>query len=82
MLELLTWIAERPRTYSETIDAWKSSCPRLAVWEDALTDGLVHVKRGRVSLTGAGAESLTHQPDESSSGEAENVVTSDSASAT
>ena len=35
-LELLAWIAERPRTYPETIEAWKSSCPRLTVWEDAL----------------------------------------------
>lgn len=53
-LQLLEWLAERPRTYAETIDAWRSSCPRLTVWEDALAGGLVRVERGRVALTAAG----------------------------
>jgi hypothetical protein len=57
-LQLLAWIAERARTYPETIDAWRSSCPRLTVWEDALADGLVRVDRGQVLLTAAGAEEL------------------------
>ena len=57
-LQLLLWTVERPRTYAETIDAWKSSCPRLTVWEDALADGLVRVERGRVVLTDAGAALL------------------------
>jgi hypothetical protein len=57
-LELLAWIAERPRTYPETIEVWKSSCPRLTVWEDALSDGLVRVQGGRVLLTAAGSELL------------------------
>jgi hypothetical protein len=61
-LELLAWIAERSRTYPETIEVWKSSCPRLTVWEDALADGLVRVERGHVLLTGAGAELLTKRP--------------------
>jgi hypothetical protein len=54
-LQLLAWIDDRPRTYRETIDAWRSSCPRLAVWEDALADGLVRVERGGVRLTERGA---------------------------
>ena len=58
-LQLLAWIAERPRSYSETIDVWKTSCPRLSVWEDALSDRLVRVDRGSVLLTDAGAELLT-----------------------
>ena len=41
MLQFLGWIAARPRTYAETMDAWRTSCPRLSVWEDALGDGLV-----------------------------------------
>jgi hypothetical protein len=53
-IQLLTWLAERPRSYAETIDVWKTSCPRLSVWEDALADELVQVARGRVSLTAAG----------------------------
>jgi len=27
------------------MDAWRTSCPRLSVWEDALADGLVEVRR-------------------------------------
>jgi hypothetical protein len=61
-LELLAWIAERPRTYPETIEVWKSSCPRLTVWEDALSDGLVRVDRGQVQLTALGSELLTTLP--------------------
>jgi hypothetical protein len=57
-LQLLTWIAERSRAYPETIEVWKSSCPRLTVWEDALSDGLVRVERGHVLLTTRGTELL------------------------
>jgi hypothetical protein len=55
-VQLLVWIADQPRTYAETIEVWKTSCPRLAVWEDALADDLVRVDRGRVLLTPAGRE--------------------------
>jgi hypothetical protein len=61
-LQLLSWLDERPRTYGETIETWKTSCPRLTVWEDAVTDGLVRVERGRVLLTAAGAELLADSP--------------------
>jgi hypothetical protein len=53
---MLEWIGERPRSYPETIDAWKSSCPRLTIWEDALADGLVRLERGRVLLSEMGAQ--------------------------
>ena len=43
-LQLLAWIARRPRSYAETMDAWRSTCPRLTVWEDALADGLVDIR--------------------------------------
>ena len=58
-VQLLVWIAERPRTYAETIEAWKTSCPRFAVWEDAVADRLVRIDRGCVLLTTAGKELLT-----------------------
>jgi hypothetical protein len=38
--DLLEWIAARPRTYSDVMDAWRTSCPRLTVWEDANDRGL------------------------------------------
>jgi len=44
--EFLSWIAARPRTYAEAMDAWRTSCPRLSAWEDALGDGLIQVERG------------------------------------
>jgi hypothetical protein len=53
-LQLLAWVAERSRGYAETMEAWKTSCPRLSVWEDALADDLVRVDRGCVLLTAAG----------------------------
>ena len=52
--QLLEWLTERPRGYDETIEAWKSSCPRLTIWEDALADGLVRVVGSRVELTPKG----------------------------
>jgi hypothetical protein len=61
-LQLLEWIAERDRTYTQTMEAWKSSCPRLTVWEDAVADGLVRVQRGNVLLTAAGTELLSMPP--------------------
>jgi hypothetical protein len=60
--QLLEWIAERPRSYGETLEAWHSHCPRLLVWEDALADGLVAVRGGRVAVTPAGAAALAQRP--------------------
>jgi hypothetical protein len=53
-VQLLEWVGERTRSYPETLEAWKSSCPRLTIWEDAVADGLVRVARGRVELTPTG----------------------------
>ena len=44
MLQFLQWISLRRRTYSDVMEAWRSSCPRLTVWEDALESGLVEVQ--------------------------------------
>jgi hypothetical protein len=43
MVEFLSWIAIRRRTYAEAMEAWRSNCPRHSVWEDALADGLIEV---------------------------------------
>jgi hypothetical protein len=42
--ELLTWVSGRRRTYGETMEAWRTSCPRHSVWEDALIAGLVRLE--------------------------------------
>ena len=41
ILDLVEWLGRRERTYQETMDAWRTSCPRLPVWEDASECGLV-----------------------------------------
>jgi hypothetical protein len=64
--QLLVWIAEQSRSYAETIEVWKTSCPRLAVWEDALADDLIRIDRGCVLLTAAGRELLTTLPRQAS----------------
>jgi len=46
ILELLTWVSVRRRTYGETMEAWRTTCPGHSVWEDALTEGLVEVVDG------------------------------------
>lgn len=40
-LDLLEWIGRQPRTYAETMEAWRTSCPRLPVWEEANDRGLI-----------------------------------------
>jgi hypothetical protein len=39
--QLLEWISDKPRTYAEVLNAWRTTCPRLAIWEDACADGLI-----------------------------------------
>ena len=41
ILDLLEWIAPQPRPYSEVMDAWRTSCPHLPVWEEANGCGFV-----------------------------------------
>ena len=62
--QFLAWVAARPRSYGETMEAWRTSCPRLSVWEDALGEGLVAIETGprqsmsMVVLTDAGRSLL------------------------
>ena len=41
ILDLLAWLAPRERSYEEVMDAWRTSCPKFPVWEDANDRGLV-----------------------------------------
>jgi hypothetical protein len=64
ILDFLDWLAPRPRPYAEVMDVWRTSCPRLTVWEDAVDQGLVVRRRGGegeapvVDLTVAGRRRL------------------------
>jgi hypothetical protein len=58
IVDLVEWVGRRERTYRETMDAWRTSCPRLPVWEEANDRGLVETisAKGRslVRVTPAG----------------------------
>jgi hypothetical protein len=47
------------------MDAWRTSCPRLTIWEDALDLGLLAVSRSAkgsiVEITPAGRRFLSDQ---------------------
>ena len=40
-LDFLAWLVAEPRDYIDVMDAWRTSCPRLTVWEDAIDAGLI-----------------------------------------
>jgi hypothetical protein len=63
ILDLLEWIGPGERPYAETIEAWRTSCPRLPIWEDATDLGFIerHREPGRpaaVSVSPSGAAHL------------------------
>jgi len=45
VLDLLEWIGAEPRPYGEVLEAWRTSCPRLPVWEEAIDRGLIKRRR-------------------------------------
>ena len=64
--QLIDWAAVRPRSYADAMEAWRSSCPALTIWEDALAERLIAVQPvagagtdgGRVVVTEAGRARL------------------------
>lgn len=58
ILDLVEWCGRNGRSYQETMDAWRTSCPKLPVWEDATSRGLVETAladgRQMVRATAAG----------------------------
>jgi len=45
ILDFLEWVAAEPRPYAEAMDAWRTSRPRLTVWEDSVDRDLVRRRR-------------------------------------
>ena len=62
VLDLLEWVAAKDRTYEEVIEAWRTSCPRLPVWEDANDEGFIRLENlsgtSFVRVTAAGHAQL------------------------
>lgn len=66
VLDLLEWIADSPRTYAEAMDVWRTSCPRLTIWEDAVDADLIIRTRNEmngpmVALSPQGAAFLAEE---------------------
>ena len=53
MRNMLRWIDAEPRGYGQTMEAWRSSCPRLSVWEDAQLEGLVEIAASAGTMASA-----------------------------
>ena len=67
ILDLLEWVGPSTRGYDEVLEAWRTSCPRLPVWEEVNSRGLLRrlYREGRpvVSVTALGARLLArHRP--------------------
>ena len=62
ILDLLEWIGPGQRPYAETMDAWRTSCPRLPVWEDATDLGFIarHRPSGSIAVVSVTASGLAH----------------------
>lgn len=58
ILDLIDWVSSKERTYDEVMGAWRTSCPRLPVWEDANDRGLIAIEnvdgRSLVRATASG----------------------------
>jgi len=62
ILDLLEWIGPGRRPYTETLEAWRTSCPRLPVWEDATDLGFIerHHEPGQAALVSVSASAAEH----------------------
>jgi len=63
VLDLLEWIGAGSRPYAEVLEAWRTSCPRVPVWEEANDRGFIERHRStadgtRVSVSATGVRYL------------------------
>ena len=62
ILDLLEWIGPHPRPHAEVLEAWRTSCPRLPVWEEANARGFIdHIHQpGRPALVAVSLSGMAH----------------------
>ncbi|MGJ5206715.1 hypothetical protein [Bradyrhizobium sp. HKCCYLR20261] len=62
VLDFVEWIALKPRSHADVVETWRTSCPRLTIWEDAADAGYVARRPaaggGVIGVTEAGAQLL------------------------
>jgi hypothetical protein len=58
--QMLEWIDAKPRDRAEVMEVWRTSCPKLSIWEDACIAGLIDSEpgTGKVILSAAGRHLL------------------------
>lgn len=61
LVQFLLWIAAKPRTYAETMEAWRTNCPRLSAWEDATANGLIDMTDEESTVRGEPVVVLTEK---------------------
>ena len=54
VLDFLEWVGREPRSHADVMEVWRTSCPRLPVWEEATDSGYVSRRGLRVELTARG----------------------------
>ena len=60
--DFLEWVDRAPRSHADVMDVWRTSCPRLPVWEEATDNGYVARRGARVELTERGRAFLESRP--------------------
>ena len=60
VLDLVEWVARQPRPYAEVIATWRTSCPRLTIWEDAVDSGYVARGLGAMVVVTEAGRKLLH----------------------
>ena len=59
ILDLVEWVAREERNHAELMESWRTSCPRLTIWEDAVELGYL-ARQGRlVAVTAKGRDLLS-----------------------
>ena len=58
ILDLLEWVSSTPRSYEDVMNAWRTTCPKLTIWEDAQDAEYLKVRNQEVRITAGGLEFL------------------------
>jgi hypothetical protein len=59
ILDLVEWVAREERSHAELMESWRTSCPRLTVWEDAVDRGYLARQGSLIAVTAKGWDLLS-----------------------
>lgn len=59
ILDLVEWVARDERSHADLMEIWRTSCPRLTVWEDAVEHGYLTRQGKLVTVTARGCDLLS-----------------------